>query len=197
MAIWFSSDYHLGHTNILDYSQRPFANVTAMEDAILDRVNTSVGPEDVLYFLGDFCMGIGRDVLSERVAAYRARIRCRNVHLIWGNHDRREVLSSPGLFASTSDLLPIKAGSRHGVLCHYAMRVWDKSHTGRSFQLYGHDHGTLPEVPSLPAFDVGVDCWNFWPISIEQVIEVLAHKKSGGRAADLTIIEGQLASRNP
>jgi calcineurin-like phosphoesterase family protein len=46
------------------------------------------------------------------------------------------------------------------------MRSWDKSHYA-SWCLFGHHHGSL-ELYGL-SFDVGVDCWNFFPVSLEQI----------------------------
>ena len=52
------------------------------------------------------------------------------------------------------------------VLCHYAMRVWSRSHYG-ALQLYGHSHGNLPG--DSQSCDVGVDCWYFEPVSLEVI----------------------------
>jgi calcineurin-like phosphoesterase family protein len=46
------------------------------------------------------------------------------------------------------------------------MRSWDKSHYA-SWCLFGHHHGLLE--PYGLSFDVGVDCWNFFPVSLEQI----------------------------
>jgi calcineurin-like phosphoesterase family protein len=54
---WFTSDFHLGHFNIIRYCNRPFPDTAGMNAAILERLNASVKQDDVLYFLGDFCMG--------------------------------------------------------------------------------------------------------------------------------------------
>lgn len=54
---WFTSDFHLGHFNIIRYCNRQFADTQEMNEAIVERMNASVKPNDVLYFLGDFCMG--------------------------------------------------------------------------------------------------------------------------------------------
>jgi len=56
------------------------------------------------------------------------------------------------------------------VLFHYAMVVWNACHYG-SWQLYGHSHGTLTDNPNTRAFDVGVDCNNYRPISFEEVAQ--------------------------
>ena len=59
-------------------------------------------------------------------------------------------------------------------LCHYAMRSWERSHYA-TWHLYGHHHGKLP--PYGLSFDVGVDCWNFYPVSLDQVKEKMATLK--------------------
>lgn len=51
---WFTADFHLGHANIIRYCSRPFSTVEEMDQAIVERLNASVKPNDVLYFLGDF-----------------------------------------------------------------------------------------------------------------------------------------------
>ena len=61
------------------------------------------------------------------------------------------------------------------MLSHYAHRVWEGSHKS-TWMLYGHSHGSLPEIESSLSFDVGVDCWNYFPISFEQVLEKMATK---------------------
>ena len=79
---WFTADFHLGHANIIRYCGRPFESVAEMDAAILGRLNSSVAEDDILYFLGDFCRGSGREAL-----AYRKRIRCKNIFFVEGNHD--------------------------------------------------------------------------------------------------------------
>ena len=49
---WFTADFHFGHANIIRYCSRPFEIVEEMDQAILERLNASVKPNDVLLFLG-------------------------------------------------------------------------------------------------------------------------------------------------
>jgi len=46
----------------------------------------------------------------------------------------------------------------------------------QSWHLYGHSHGQLQDDPNLLSFDVGVDSWNYAPLSYEQAKEVMANK---------------------
>jgi calcineurin-like phosphoesterase family protein len=163
---FFTSDFHLGHFNILTLGRgRPFSNIDEMNEAIIDRHNAVVRPGDLVYNLGDFALKIPQN----EAINYRRRL-AGNHYLITGNHDSI-AKSMPGSFVWTKQLERIKPaidGIPPITLCHYAMRVWHGSHQG-TWQIYGHSHGHLPELPGLLAFDVGVDCWDFAPVSIEQV----------------------------
>lgn len=192
MGVFFTADPHFGHANIIKYCNRPFASSEEMDHVLLTRINAVVRPQDTLYILGDFCMGTSGILTAAR--RYREAIACREVRFIWGNHDPEGDDDFAALFTSADQVRYVRAGGHRIMLCHYAMRVWDKSHHG-SWQLYGHTHGQLPEMPEMWNFDVGVDCWNFYPISLQQVEEVMAHKKAGGWASDWTIEAGKLVRR--
>lgn len=179
--IWFTSDWHLDHNNIIQYSNRPFKSVEKMNGAIIDNCNTLVQHDDNLIFLGDFAFS--KEI--KRIKELRERINCQNFHFIYGNHDkkiRNNKRDFDGWFDiwgdyAEEDLIITRNGGERNkfVLCHYAMRVWNKSHYG-SYHLYGHSHGSLPDDPNSLSFDVGVDCWGFKPISIVQVEQVMNNK---------------------
>ncbi len=169
--VFFSSDYHLNHTNIIKYSKRPFAIVEEMNEAIISRYNSRVGPNDELWFLGDFILG--RDQVKE-AEIFLSRMHGRK-HLILGNHDPRRV-DFYRLFASCHEYQEIKVHGQRITLCHYAARVWNKSHHG-AWMLYGHSHGSLPDDPHSRSFDVGVDCHNFYPLSFEEVEWIMSKKR--------------------
>jgi calcineurin-like phosphoesterase family protein len=57
---------------------------------------------------------------------------------------------------------------RRIVLCHYAMRVWSRSHYG-AWHLYGHSHGSLEDLPTSLSFDVGIDCHDHYPLCYDDV----------------------------
>ena len=172
MSVWFTSDQHFGHANIIKYANRPFKNVDEMDQAMMDNYRKVVRPEDDVYMLGDcsFYKDQGRAV------ALFASLPGRK-YLVLGNHDKhlkrnKEFLS---LFADVDKLMEVEledpdaeSGYRTVVLCHYAMRTWNKSHFG-SFHLFGHSHGSLPDDPHSLSLDVGVDCWGFSPVHFNQV----------------------------
>ena len=83
LNIWFTADFHLGHKNIIRYCNRPFQTVEEMNQEILERLNSRVKANDILYFLGDFCIGP-----KARAAEFRQKIRCKKIFALAGNHDK-------------------------------------------------------------------------------------------------------------
>lgn len=153
--IFFTGDQHFGHANIIKHCDRPFGDVHEMDAELIRRHNEVVGPEDVVYHVGDLAYKNARSVDS-----HLAQL---NGHhwLLRGNHDRW-ALDRPDV----PDMREVTIGERLIVICHYALRTWH--HSGRgSWQIHGHSHGKLP--PLTNQCDVGVDTNNYYPLSLEQV----------------------------
>jgi len=130
-----------------------------MNKTIFDNINTVVKHDDTLYILGDFCFK-GKKPLD-----YRVHINCRNVHLIFGNHDKRtdyyinEITTDMNGFTSLYDVKEITYCNKKIFLSHYPHRSWPSSHKG-SYHLYGHVHSRLDHEDRSSnrlTLDVGVD----------------------------------------
>lgn len=171
---FFTADLHLGHEAIIRLSHRPFATVEEMDSTIIDRINLRVASGDLLYVLGDFTIHG-----YEKAKEYRKRIKCQNMYLIEGNHDRLNAAKCRDLFTWCLPLAEVKKSDQHITLCHYAMRRWNKSHHG-AWQLYGHSHGCLEDDAKLLSFDVGVDCHDFYPLSFSDVCGIMAKRVENG-----------------
>ena len=174
-TVWFTSDHHFGHKNIIKYSKRPFNSVDEMDEEMIRRWNAKVGKEDRVYHLGD--VGL---CSPERLGQILDRLNGK-IHLIKGNHETA-ALANPRRFEWIKDYFELKLpdtnahqGSRFIVLMHYAMRVWNASHHG-TWMLYGHSHGSLPDDPHALSFDAGVDCHDFSPLSYEEVKGIMKQK---------------------
>jgi calcineurin-like phosphoesterase family protein len=170
--VFFVSDTHFDHARVIEYSKRPFADVDEMNEAIIDNWNRVVRPGDRVYHLGDFSFARR----PEDSIAFAKRLTGQK-YLVFGNHDKRlrdhqEFLRQ---WVWTKDLAQIEIDGQKIILCHYAMITWNQSHRG-SFQLHGHSHGSLPEDKHALRVDVGVDCWNYEPVSFEQVKAKMATK---------------------
>ena len=171
--IYVTSDTHLGHANIIKHCNRPFSSVEEMNNILIQNINKIVKPSDTLYHLGDF---VWWGCKEEQISNIRRQINCKNLHLIIGNHDEPILEKLQPHFSSISHIKEIKVNEQRIIMCHYAMRTWNQSHRG-SYHLYGHSHGNLPDDNSILAFDAGVDCHNFKPLSINEVFNIMTKKK--------------------
>jgi calcineurin-like phosphoesterase family protein len=149
--VFFISDLHLGHRNIIGYCKRPFSTGEEMDQAIIWSINKTVAQEDVLYIIGDFCHKGGH------AAYYREQIVCNHVHIILGNHDEPTKFTTG--FSSVSYQKMILYKNQKIFMCHYPMRSWPSSYR-KSWMLYGHVHNRLNRedvVSGRLTLDVGVD----------------------------------------
>ena len=164
MKYFFTADEHYGHENIIKYCNRPFKTVDEMDNEIIRRHNEVVGINDTVIHCGDFS-------LAKKIGNFEKYFnRLNGKHqFILGSHDYWSQLSEIKLRSDMfiADMLTIKVDEICIVCCHYAMRTWPYSHYG-SIQVYGHSHGKLP--PLSNQWDVGVDNNNFYPVSLEELI---------------------------
>lgn len=164
MTVFFTSDTHFAHARIVELCKRPFSSVEEMDHEMIKRWNQKVQPSDTVFHLGDFSLKSG-----EEAQKYLSRLNG-TLHLIHGNHDRNSVRALSG-WVSVSGLRELHHEGRYITLCHYSMRVWNGSHRG-SLMLYGHSHGTLPG--NTQSLDVGVDAWDFQPVTLEEILARMA-----------------------
>lgn len=146
-------------------STRPmFRDVDEMNDTIDRNLRERLTSKDDLYILGDVGMGKPEAVI-EWLESLPFRL-----HLIHGNHDHRKLRAWSG-WRTSVPFLELKTNHRKIVLCHFAMRTWNRSHYGVTM-LHGHSHGSLPG--NSQSLDVGVDCWDFKPVTLEEIDARLA-----------------------
>ena len=179
--LWFTSDPHFNHANIIKYCNRPFTNVNEMNELLISNWNSVVKEDDIIVCGGDFSWGSPKDCqnILEQLNGQKV--------LVIGNHEKSVMESAKnrdlftlGLF----DILNITVMDEEVsdefqdiVVCHYPMITWDKSHRG-SWQLFGHVHGMLDDNSALSPnqFDIGVDSHNFMPISYQEVKEIITRR---------------------
>jgi len=161
MTIYFTSDTHFGHGGALGLYRRPFPSVAAMNEAIVERWNETVGSDDQVWHLGDFAIRQGAEVVAELLAHLHG-----HKHLLTGNNDPPETTELAG-WESVQPYAEITVDGVSAVLCHYPFRSWRGMNKGW-VNLHGHCHGRLKPQPRQ--FDVGVDVWGFSPVTLSAIL---------------------------
>jgi calcineurin-like phosphoesterase family protein len=167
VTIFFTSDTHFGHGGALGLYRRPFASVPAMNEAIVARWNETIGPNDEVWHLGDFAIRQRHAVVVELLGRLAGR-----KHLVTGNNDPAETTALDA-WASVQPYAEISIDGVFLVLCHYPFRSWRVMAKG-SVNLHGHCHGRLKPQPRQ--FDVGVDVWDFRPVTLTAILTSRARK---------------------
>ena len=158
--IYFTSDLHLGHYNIIKYCNRPFNTVEKMNNIIINNWNNIVKEDDIVYILGDITLA--SDVVSER---YLNELIGKK-YLIKGNHDR--IKNSPQL-GWIKDYYELKYKDKTFILSHYPFNEWNHMYRG-AIHLHGHHHNNSDYnmKQEYLRYDVDVDANDFKPVSIEK-----------------------------
>ena len=187
-GLFFTSDTHYNHGNIcrattnwvgVDNLTRDYKSLDHMNDTLVNRINEMVGENDILIHLGDWSFGG-----FESIAEFRNRILCKNIHLTFGNHDhhiRRNKGDIQDIFTSCQDYLHLDIRKQIGkevlkytmVCMHYPIASWDGMNDG-VVHLHGHVH--LPpnlRINEGRAMDVGVDGNDLYPISYEEIRNIM------------------------
>ena len=182
--IWFTSDTHFGHTNIIKFCKRPWKTTEEMDEALIERWNSVVKPDDIVFHLGDFAFatnGRWKEII-QRLNGH--------IYLIVGNHDE---IRYPGhqvfdLFEGVTSQLLLKIDNRYVYLNHYPFLTYGgvyRNSKNATIQLYGHIHsGPKAEGKDISRldmtfpyqYDVGVDNNNYTPVSWQQIQEIINNK---------------------
>lgn len=185
--IFFISDFHIGHKNVIRYDGRPFADIDEMHTELIKNWNSVIGENDIVYYLGDlaFC----RDEITKWfIYSLKGKI-----NFILGNHDKMNHIVKFGRFDQIyeygtevfikDDELKSARGSngyQQIVLSHYPILSWNRAHYS-SYHLHGHSHGNLlktyPDFYKRKVMDVGCGCIGYTPISYIQVKDIMSKKE--------------------
>ena len=182
--VFFTSDTHFGHENIIKWCNRPYSSVQEMNEALIENWNSTIGPEDTIFHLGDFAFGgsgLWKDVASKLNG---------KKHLIVGNHDEKNLKDGfRYLFESINWQLKIRVENRAIYLNHVPFLCYGgtyRSPESAVWQFHGHTHEMQGEnlgedYPRLQyrfpfQYDVGVDFNNYKPISFTELCKKIEKK---------------------
>lgn len=166
MTDFFTADWHMFHAAILGYCGRPFINEKVMRNTIIKKHNEVVKEEDTTYVLGDVAM-LGKDRLSQMIPVLE-RMNGAKV-LILGNHDEGKPFTYEKIGFQSVHTSLVYDKEKNIILRHDpAACVVDKD----ALWLVGHVHNLFHmTVSPIKCYNVGVDVNNFYPVTLDQIIE--------------------------
>ena len=186
--IFFTSDLHFGHENVIRFDNRPFNTVKEMDEEMIKRWNAKVGKGDIVYVLGDF---IWKAATNEAVSIIR-RLNGQII-LIKGNHDRfLHNAAAKKALAGIKDYddicVTLEDGTtRRCILSHYFIPFYN-GHRYQAIHLHGHSHFTEESAEEvrittelnekgydLKIYNVGCMYWNYTPVTLDEILERKAY----------------------
>lgn len=190
--IFFTSDLHIGHANVIEFDNRPFSDLDHMHTVLVNNYNSTVPEDGVCYFLGD--MGLCK---ADELKKFMNRLNGSTKVLILGNHDRglhsmyaqgfdvvlfgatmyigksRVSMSHcplPGIYRENTQYM---MGAKEGEMWHGERKngMFTSQDLTVDYHLHGHIHadGKIKERSTDRQYDVGVRCNSYRPVSISQI----------------------------
>jgi calcineurin-like phosphoesterase family protein len=160
-----------------------------MTEELVKSWNEVVDVNDDVYHLGDVSLG-NADKTHEILQRLNGKI-----YLIKGNHEKSTLQKqyTRDRFEWIKDYYELKVDTKEPdfdvptrnkqqliVLCHYGMRVWNKSHHG-SWMLYGHSHDSMEHEAWGRSMDVGVDSayrilGEYRPFNLHEIAKIMSKR---------------------
>lgn len=194
--IYFTSDLHFGHENIIKYCNRPFNSVEEMNEGLIELWNSVVDPNDTVWILGDLVMGRVNESLKhvERLNGFKV--------LFCGNHDRPWKKSEDSkwfkLYKRYLNTIIVDPSTQTHMLygglpvefSHFPFPGSEENDnryqeecppdTGQ-WLIHGHVHDAWRQKGRL--INVGIDAWAGKPVSSKELFELI------GKEANLPRLE--------
>lgn len=191
--LWFTSDCHFGHKNIIDFKNRPFADEKEMAKALVDNWNSVVGPNDKIFCLGDFSWWNDRHGTKRLINRLNGEI-----FIVPGNHDKPKQfeLCDPERLHVCSDIVHLyirpedrsldrrfETGCYEIILSHYPQLCYSHSNKKGVYNFFGHIHSRKGEVmqefgaplhlQKKKQYDVGADRHDYTPVEFFNVLKLI------------------------
>jgi calcineurin-like phosphoesterase family protein len=167
--LFFTSDTHFGHVNVLKYSKRPFRNIDHHDESLIKNWNSVVPPDGIVIHQGDFAFSLKSEKLKWILESLNGII-----YLTKGNHEK-EILKkqwSRNYFEDIKDRIELQINDNNKIITivcdHFPLYTWNKSQYG-SYHTYGHVHGNLV-LPRKNSYEIGVDINNYYPVSYSDLV---------------------------
>lgn len=170
MARYIVSDLHLDHANIISYCDRPFTDVTAMNETLIERWNETIGPDDRVFFLGDLCLGRTEADITD----WLEQLTYRSLVFVEGNHDPVDATLDSTL--PTRQYHYLTHDDWQFCLTHRPERV---PRDWQGWVIHGHTHNNeLAEYPFVDpeakTVNVSAELLDYTPLALNTLVDIIS-----------------------
>lgn len=169
--IFYTSDLHFGHENVIRFDNRPFRSVSEMDYTLIHLWNSRVQPDDTVYIVGDFAYR------NTRPAEWYLQQLQGKKHLLIGNHDQALLEDSAAVsyFESIEKMCHVTDGKEQACLCHFPICEWNGYRKGH-LHIYGHIHNRKDDTFQIMrtrtgAFNAGCMINHYMPAPLHELIK--------------------------
>lgn len=185
--VWFTSDLHFGHRNVLRFCDRPWDNEKEMDNGLIENWNNTVGDNDIVFILGDVFWFND----SHSIKKVLSKLKGKNIYIIPGNHDdfksyhrvdddRINLCEDVVVTWITRESKKLQ----EIWLSHYPMMTWPHREND-AYQFFGHIHskpnrneGVDQDLPlHWNQLDIGCDYWDYKPVSLETLENMIKSRQ--------------------
>ncbi|WP_379126492.1 metallophosphoesterase [Paenibacillus sp. sgz500958] len=166
--VYFTSDHHFGHKQIIDFESRPFTDVEQMNETMISAWNSVVAKGDKVFHLGDFSF-----LNKETTQAILARLNGYKI-LIMGNHDRGRSRTW-WLDAGFAEVMEYPLIYKEFFFLSHEPMYMNKHMP--YVNVHGHIHGQKYEGKNH--FNICVEHWDYKPLSFEQIRDAVVVSEEG------------------
>ncbi|MDR0831615.1 MAG: metallophosphoesterase [Bacillales bacterium] len=162
--IYYISDTHFGHYNIIKLTNRPFVSLEEMNSTLIKKWNNKVSNGDTVYIIGDLFYRSSEDpeLILKQLKGKK--------HLIIGNHDKKWLnkVDLKKYFISVNELLTFSNGKNKVTLCHYPMLCFEGT-----YLIHGHIHNNdLPLLKTMNnVLNASVEINNYEPVTFVELVK--------------------------
>lgn len=170
--IYFTSDHHFYHANIIEYCSRPFKDVNEMNLTMIRKWNERINPEDTVFHLGDFCLSKSTEAPEARKDAYefvREQLKG-NIIFLRGNHDKNNKQKS------IIESIVVDYGGKRIYLTHNPK--FAKEEFQINFCGHVHEKWQFKKLGKKSIIvNLSVEHWNYQPVNINEIISAMSDWK--------------------
>jgi calcineurin-like phosphoesterase family protein len=170
--VWFTSDTHFDHINILKYCNRDYKDVVHMNESLIKNWNNLVKPGDLVYHLGD--VSFKTDKFIHRLNG--------DIVLISGNHDKKKYNH---LFHGVVNSMSLQIGEFNCYLTHRPI-IKEEYQSDRHKNRYKPDFSLLDRYDMVLCghvhqawktngknINMSVEVWDYKPVHIDDLIQFM------------------------